>query len=91
VDERPDDVTERPSWCPFCGDPVGSFFGRFADHGAVWCERCSDWFRVERVTEPAGPIADGGAEYAGAASVVIDERSTTNRSAGRRRGEESEE
>ena len=39
---------DRPRYCPYCGEPVGWFFGRFTADGAVWCERCQDLFRVER-------------------------------------------
>jgi hypothetical protein len=49
----PEDETsaDRPRYCPYCGEPVGWFFGRFTADGGVWCERCQDWFRVERVEE----------------------------------------
>jgi hypothetical protein len=43
--------TDRPRYCPYCGEPVGWFFGRFTADGGVWCERCQDWFRVERIDE----------------------------------------
>jgi len=43
---------EPARYCPFCGDPVGSFFGRRDTTGAVWCERCDGWFRVEHVEDP---------------------------------------
>jgi hypothetical protein len=42
---------DRPRYCPYCGEPVGWFFGRFTTDGAVWCERCQDLFRVERLDE----------------------------------------
>jgi hypothetical protein len=42
---------DRPRYCPYCGEPVGWFFGRFTADGGVWCERCQDWFRVERIEE----------------------------------------
>jgi hypothetical protein len=42
---------ERPRFCPFCGGPVGSFFGRHDTDGAVWCDRCEEWFRAERAGE----------------------------------------
>jgi len=48
---------ERPHFCPYCGEPVGWFFGRFAADGGVWCERCEEWFRVERLDEGT-PDAD---------------------------------
>ena len=46
------ETRERPHFCPFCGEPVGSFFGRFEASGAVWCERCQDWFTAERCDDP---------------------------------------
>ena len=34
----------------------GWFFGRFDADGAVWCERCEEWFRAERLDEgTSGP------------------------------------
>jgi ribosomal protein S27AE len=39
---------ERARFCPFCGEPVGSFFGRHGDDLSTWCERCQEWFRAER-------------------------------------------
>ena len=52
---------DRPRYCPYCGEPVGWFFGRFTADGGVWCERCEDWFRVERIdegTSEGGPTLD---------------------------------
>lgn len=54
-----DEPEERPRFCPFCGEPVGWFFGRFDAERSVWCERCQDWFRAERVDEPADPPPPG--------------------------------
>ena len=45
-------MTERAHFCPFCGEPVGSFFGRFGAGGETWCERCEEWFRAARCDEP---------------------------------------
>jgi hypothetical protein len=42
---------ERARFCPFCGAPVGSFFGRSDVTGAVWCEACEGWFDVRRVDD----------------------------------------
>lgn len=39
---------ERAHFCPWCGTPVGSFFGRFGADGATWCDRCDAWFRAVR-------------------------------------------
>jgi hypothetical protein len=33
--------------CPFCGESVGSFWGRRGDDGSHWCESCQLFFRVE--------------------------------------------
>lgn len=38
-------------YCPYCGEPVGSFFGRQGVDGSTWCERCQEWFRVIPVDE----------------------------------------
>lgn len=46
---------ERPRFCPFCGEPVGSFFGRHGDDRTTWCERCQGWFHAERCDEPDDP------------------------------------
>jgi hypothetical protein len=35
--------------CPFCGESVGSFWGRRGDDGSHWCESCQQFFRVEAV------------------------------------------
>ena len=51
------DERERPRFCPFCGEPVGSFFGHQGADGTCWCERCQDWFRAERAADPADPDA----------------------------------
>ena len=55
TDESPGD---RPRYCPYCGEPVGWFFGRFTTDGGVWCERCQEWFTAERCDDPH----DGGRE-----------------------------
>jgi hypothetical protein len=52
------DPPERPRFCPFCGEPVGSFFGRHGIDGAAWCERCESWFRAER--DDGGDAGEGG-------------------------------
>ena len=28
--------TDRPRYCPYCGEPVGWFFGRFTADGGKW-------------------------------------------------------
>ena len=33
--------------CPFCGENVGSFWGRRGDDGSTWCESCQLFFRVQ--------------------------------------------
>jgi hypothetical protein len=32
--------------CPFCGESIGSFWGRRGDDGSHWCESCQRFFRV---------------------------------------------
>jgi hypothetical protein len=71
--------TERAHFCPFCGEPVGSFFGRFGAGGETWCERCEDWFRAERCEEPnAGEGSDVvvSGESASAAPETATEKRT---------------
>lgn len=35
-------------FCPHCGEPIGSFWGRRGDDGSHWCESCQAFFRVEQ-------------------------------------------
>ncbi len=51
---------ERPRFCPFCGEPVGSFFGHQGADDTTWCDRCQGWFRAERADdpEPTRPAGD---------------------------------
>jgi hypothetical protein len=43
--------TPAVRFCPYCGEPLGSFFGvRLAD-GSCWCERCQESFRVTNVND----------------------------------------
>lgn len=46
---RPRADPERPpvQHCPFCGESIGSFWGRRGDDGSHWCEACQLFFRVE--------------------------------------------
>jgi hypothetical protein len=36
-------------YCPFCGQPLGSFFGNRMADGSLWCEGCQESFRVSSV------------------------------------------
>lgn len=36
----------RVQHCPFCGELIGSFWGRRGDDDAWWCESCQCFFRV---------------------------------------------
>ena len=47
------DVSE-PRYCPFCGQPLGSFFGNRLADGSHWCERCQESFRVSIVNLDEG-------------------------------------
>jgi hypothetical protein len=38
-------------FCPYCGQPLGSFFGARLVDGAAWCDRCQECFRVENVED----------------------------------------
>lgn len=54
---------ERARFCPFCGAPVGSFFGRQDVTGAIWCESCEGWFTArllddEGTDEPSPSLAE---------------------------------
>jgi len=33
-------------FCPFCGQPLGSFFGARVEGGGVCCDRCGECFKV---------------------------------------------
>jgi hypothetical protein len=37
------------AFCPFCGEPLGSFFGTRLADGERVCDRCGECFRVIRV------------------------------------------
>jgi hypothetical protein len=38
-------------FCPFCGQPLGSFFGARIEGGGACCDRCGECFRVISVNE----------------------------------------
>jgi hypothetical protein len=44
--EEPDPAVR---YCPYCGQPLGSFFGARLADGGHWCERCQESFRVTNV------------------------------------------
>ena len=47
-DAREHDTDTPPvQHCPFCGEHIGSFWGRRGDDGSLWCESCQLFFRVE--------------------------------------------
>jgi hypothetical protein len=46
TDERPSDDSPVQH-CPWCGEHIGSFWGRRGDDGSHWCEACQRFFRVE--------------------------------------------
>ena len=41
-------------FCPYCGEPLGSFFAVRVEGGGHWCERCQECIRVENVSESEG-------------------------------------
>ncbi len=51
----------EPRFCPFCGQPLGSFFGNRMTDGSRWCEGCQESFRVCVVNlgEGRDPLNDG--------------------------------
>jgi hypothetical protein len=36
-------------YCPYCGQPLGSFFGHRIEGEAFWCDACAECFRVDHV------------------------------------------
>ena len=48
------DAAAEPRFCPFCGQPLGSFFGNRMADGSRWCERCQESFRVSIVNLDEG-------------------------------------
>jgi hypothetical protein len=50
----------EPRYCPFCGEPLGSFFGNRMADGSRWCERCQESFRVSIVNVDEGSEEGSG-------------------------------
>ena len=48
TEPTPDAPSRR--FCPFCGQPLGSFFGNRMTDGSRWCEGCQESFRVASLT-----------------------------------------
>jgi hypothetical protein len=44
---RAHDAPPPVQHCPFCGESIGSFWGRRGDDGSHWCESCQLFFRVD--------------------------------------------
>jgi hypothetical protein len=42
----PDSKQLVVQFCPYCAEPVGSFWGRREATGSLWCESCAVFFRV---------------------------------------------
>jgi hypothetical protein len=38
-------------FCPYCGQPLGSFFGARIEGDGACCDRCGECFRVFSVNE----------------------------------------
>jgi len=57
----PPDPAPEPRFCPFCGQPLGSFFGNRMTDGSRWCEGCQESFRVfvVNLSEGRDPPNDG--------------------------------
>ena len=51
MSEPPPDVASVVAFCPFCGEPLGSFFGTRLADGERVCDRCGECFRVVRVDQ----------------------------------------
>ncbi len=45
----PEPAPPEPRFCPFCGQPLGSFFGNRMADGSRWCEGCQECFHVSVV------------------------------------------
>ena len=54
----------EPRVCPFCGQPLGSFFGNRMTDGSRWCEGCQESFRVYIVNLDEGTDPSTDAEGA---------------------------
>jgi hypothetical protein len=39
------------AFCPYCGEPLGSFFGTRLAGGERVCDRCGECFQVVRVDQ----------------------------------------
>jgi hypothetical protein len=51
VTEPPEPPPAVVAFCPYCGEPLGSFFGsRLADDTRC-CDRCGECFRITRVND----------------------------------------
>jgi hypothetical protein len=50
----PPDPAPAARFCPFCGQPLGSFFGNRMTDGSLWCEGCQESFRVTIVNLDEG-------------------------------------
>jgi hypothetical protein len=40
-------AARQVQYCPWCGEHVGSFWGRRDADGDHWCESCQAFFHVE--------------------------------------------
>jgi len=43
---EPGEAPPAVRFCPFCGQPLGSFFGARVEGGGVCCDRCGECFKV---------------------------------------------
>jgi predicted RNA-binding Zn-ribbon protein involved in translation (DUF1610 family) len=49
--EKTQDPTRVVQFCPWCGESIGSFWGRRGADGSYWCESCATFFAVEERAE----------------------------------------
>lgn len=61
---EPTPPSPEPRFCPFCGQPLGSFFGNRMTDGSRWCEGCQESFRVSIVNLDEGTDPPTDAEGA---------------------------
>jgi hypothetical protein len=52
-------------FCPYCGQPLGSFFGARIEGDGACCDRCQECFRVQHVEDIEDTISTSARSAAG--------------------------